>query len=267
MAENEYCRGTGHEFQGTGQSSKSEIEATKNKYQKALHRWLTGHSPGLNNITPFIGADREFVRQWISARFISGMDWSNYGNVWVVSHIVPLRFFDLTNEDDLKIGLYYKNLTPIFKQDVHFKENSIDLSLKILEDITACEVTKSLKAILLLENEKSNKYILNNINAGFIYLHTLYFEMIKGGHGRFPKKYRILSGNGRILTVTEDSFDKKTTIDVSIRLLNMITTKVDKNLLYVSMWTFKNEINDSNDKQMENVFNRELKRRNFTIPT
>ena len=88
----------------------------RKKYQISFRRWLTDHAPG-STITPYIGADLSFVRTWISDRMLPGMNWSNYGQIWVVDHIVPVRLFDFMKNEDLGIALHYKNLMPLFKED------------------------------------------------------------------------------------------------------------------------------------------------------
>lgn len=130
----------------------------RKKYQIAFRRWLTNHAPG-STITPYIGADLAFVREWISFRMLPEMNWSNYGQVWVVDHIAPVRLFDFMKNEDLEIVLHYKNLMPLLKEDNLHKEGAIDFSIKILELIPRCRVVERLLSALYMENDRLNKYI------------------------------------------------------------------------------------------------------------
>ena len=134
----------------------------RKKYQIAFRRWLIDHAPG-STITPYIGADLSFVRGWLSDRMLPDMNWSNYGQVWVVDHIAPVRLFDFMKNEDLEIVLHYKNLMPLFKEDNLHKEGAIDFSIKILELIPQCEVVRRLLRVLYKENERLDKYMPDSI--------------------------------------------------------------------------------------------------------
>lgn len=130
----------------------------RKKYQTAFRRWLTEHAPG-STITPYVGGDLSFVREWISNRLLPGMNWSNYGQVWVIDHIVPVRLFDFMKHEDLAIALHYKNLMPLFKEDNLYKEGAIDFSIRILNEIPTCQVVYKLLKVLEKERMRLDKYL------------------------------------------------------------------------------------------------------------
>ena len=54
------------------------------------------------------------------------MAWENYGlKGWHVDHIIPISFYDLTNEDEVKKACHYSNLQPLWWQDNLEKGNKI----------------------------------------------------------------------------------------------------------------------------------------------
>jgi hypothetical protein len=66
----------------------------------------------------YIGCSPAFFRGWLEAQFHDGMTWDNYGKVWVVDHIVPLKWWDVKNyPDHLYEASHYSNLQPMFKRD------------------------------------------------------------------------------------------------------------------------------------------------------
>ena len=66
----------------------------------------------------YVGCSPEFLRGWIESQFHDGMTWENYGTVWVVDHIVPLKWWDVDNfPQHLYEASHYSNLQPMFKRD------------------------------------------------------------------------------------------------------------------------------------------------------
>jgi hypothetical protein len=132
----------------------------KKRYQIAFRRWLTCHAPA-KSIVSYIGADIVFVRGWIMEKWLPGMHWNNYGDVWVIDHIVPVRLFDFSKSEDLRLALHYKNIMPLFKEDNLYKEGNISFSLEILKCIPSCEITEGLNSILLKESHRMDKYLIH----------------------------------------------------------------------------------------------------------
>lgn len=130
----------------------------KKKFQISFRRWIKNQSGG-GTIAKYVGSDIDTVRKYVSCQFIAGMNWSNYGEKWVLDHIVPLRLFDMTNDIDCKIGFHYKNTMPLFKEDNLYKEGDLRFSMLILQQVAPCEVTEKLNVILAKEIKALDKYL------------------------------------------------------------------------------------------------------------
>lgn len=62
----------------------------------------------------YIGCSPGFLRNWLERQFRDGMNWGNYGTLWVVDHIVPLSWWDLKNHPEhLWEASHYSNLQPL----------------------------------------------------------------------------------------------------------------------------------------------------------
>ena len=53
---------------------------------------------------------------------VDGMSWENYGAVWDIDHIVPIKYQNPTIEEVIE-RLHYKNTQPLWKKDNIVKGN------------------------------------------------------------------------------------------------------------------------------------------------
>lgn len=115
----------------------------KKKYQIAFRRLMLGRHPSIE-MREYVGVDPYILKKDISIKMLDGMTWNNYGQSWVVGHLVSLMYFDLTNKEDCKLAWSPLNLIPIFKEDMCFKEGNLHFSLELLESIPSSPVRDSL---------------------------------------------------------------------------------------------------------------------------
>lgn len=106
----------------------------KNRQRAAFRRFITWESPG-DEIKRHLGVEIGTLREWIESKFIDGMTWGNYGSLWVIDHIVPMRMFDVFSESELKICWHYKNLMPLLKEDNLKKEGNVFFSYELLKGL------------------------------------------------------------------------------------------------------------------------------------
>lgn len=142
-----------------GSSNYLQLDRLKKKQQINFRRFMTANAPA-KELSPYIGCDRDALRRYIASKMIPGINWNNYGQVWVVDHIVPLRLFNLADPADLAIVWNYRNLMPLFKKDNLHKEGDLRFSLILLDNIDdGSEVIGALKKKAEEESQKMEKYL------------------------------------------------------------------------------------------------------------
>jgi hypothetical protein len=95
--------------------AKTEITPTllksreKRKWQIALRRYVIEKNPSAY-YAPFFGLDIESFRKWIQTQFETGIEWGDFGKKWQFDHIIPVTYFDFSNETDLKLCWNFTNI-------------------------------------------------------------------------------------------------------------------------------------------------------------
>ena len=85
--------------------------------------------PNSTNHANLIGCSNVELRARFESLFLDGMNWDNYGSVWVIDHIIPIASFDVENREELLKANHYSNLRPYWKDVV------TDEQKKLLEKI------------------------------------------------------------------------------------------------------------------------------------
>jgi hypothetical protein len=134
--------------------------ALKKKQSIAFRRFMTGQAPSLK-IREYVGLNYLELKTWITSRLLPGMNWNNYGEYWIVSHIVPLSMFDLYKEDDCKLAWSYLNLLPILKEDIHRMEGQFRFFAEYLQRLERCPIVDRLIEIVGNEISKQDEYLKN----------------------------------------------------------------------------------------------------------
>lgn len=62
-----------------------------------------------------IGCSNEDLKIWIETHFNENISWDNYGIYWHLDHVVPIAFFELTNEDERYMCFNWLNIRPLEK--------------------------------------------------------------------------------------------------------------------------------------------------------
>jgi hypothetical protein len=81
----------------------------KRKWQIALRRYVIGKSLSIS-YAPFFGLDIENFRKWIEMQFEIGTDWNDFGKKWQFDHIIPVTYFNFSDESDLKLCWNFTNI-------------------------------------------------------------------------------------------------------------------------------------------------------------
>ncbi len=81
----------------------------KRKWQLALRRYVL-EKKGSLAYAPYFGIDVEGFREWISLQFSDELNWDNFGSDWQFEHIIPVNFFDFSDESELRLCWNFMNL-------------------------------------------------------------------------------------------------------------------------------------------------------------
>jgi hypothetical protein len=81
----------------------------KKKWQLSLRRYVLERKPS-EAYAPYFGLDIENYRKWIELQFTEEVNWDNFGSAWQFDHIVPVAYFDFSNEEDLKLCWNFINI-------------------------------------------------------------------------------------------------------------------------------------------------------------
>lgn len=65
----------------------------------------------------FVGYDVSNLMARLELNFKPGMTWQNHGKVWHIDHKKPLKYFDYSDEKQVKLSWLLCNLQPLFALD------------------------------------------------------------------------------------------------------------------------------------------------------
>lgn len=86
---------------------------------------LTSHkNRKYKKVANLLGADINFVKDYLEDKFKPGMTWENYGE-WHIDHIKPTSSFDLLNEKQQKLCFHYTNIQPLWAAENISKGNRL----------------------------------------------------------------------------------------------------------------------------------------------
>lgn len=153
----------------------------KRKWQIAFRRYVLEGAPS-EAYAPYFGIDRTGLINWIQIQFVNGLTWDNHAELWQFDHIVPIVFFDLSKEADLKLCWHFTNIRvePInldkpkeFGMDVlgakkYFEDlyihSGFSLTKKMVEKIEGIEANGLNPNTAMLQFLASNKDKLEHVN-------------------------------------------------------------------------------------------------------
>ena len=135
----------------------SFIFKEKRKWQIALRRYiLQGY--GSYVYAPYFGIDAANFRKWIELQFNEPVSWESFSSKWQFDHIVPVCYFDLMNEDDLKLCWNFTNIR-VEKGEVNQKKDKkVDILTakayfeNLFQQTNYAICKKMVKKINILEN-------------------------------------------------------------------------------------------------------------------
>lgn len=85
-----------------------------------MNQGLSGKLKQSKVFAKFLNCTIDDFKQYIESKFLPGMDWSNRGKTidcWSIDHIVPFNYFNLDNENELRIASNYLNCRPVWNRE------------------------------------------------------------------------------------------------------------------------------------------------------
>jgi hypothetical protein len=82
----------------------------KRKWQIALRRYVLEKNICFD-YAPYFGLDIENMRRWFEYQFKPGLGWDNFAKNWQFDHIIPVTYFDFSNEEELKMCWNFTNIS------------------------------------------------------------------------------------------------------------------------------------------------------------
>lgn len=154
----------------------------KRKWQIALRRYVIEGRWG-SSYAPYFGLDCANFRKWIELQFDEETNWENFSAAWQFDHIVPVAYFDFSDELDLQLCWNFINIR--LEKTTHSKNrgNRIDvlvarayferlysetgfhLCKQMLEKITRIEVAEITSSVKLEAFIKDNREYLELLRS------------------------------------------------------------------------------------------------------
>jgi len=168
----------------------------KRKWQIALRRYVLERNRCIF-YAPYFGLDIENLRKWFEIQFESGVAWDDFGKKWQFDHIIPVTYFDFSNESELKMCWNFTNIrVEPFQQnkdrgnrldvlaakgyfEVLYKKTLYPPCLSLLKKIDTIELSE------IISSEKQEQFINENrVYLDLIENYSVFeFELLNSGRG------------------------------------------------------------------------------------
>ena len=168
----------------------------KRKWQIALRRYVLEKNRCIF-YAPYFGLDIENLQKWFEIQFESGVGWDDFGKKWQFDHIIPVTYFDFSNESELKMCWNFTNIRVEQFQRNKDRGNRLDIlaakgyfedlykktlyspCLRLLKKIDTIELSE------IISSEKQEQFI--NENRAYLDMIENYsvfeFELLNSGRG------------------------------------------------------------------------------------
>ena len=84
-----------------------------------------------------LGCSHSFFKNWIVYQLYGNMSLENYASIWQIDHCLPIASFNLLDENDMKKCFNWINFRPMYSNENNSKNDKIDLSLYLLQEVKA----------------------------------------------------------------------------------------------------------------------------------
>lgn len=86
---------------------KDPISVIETKARKNIYKYI--HLAKTNKHRDLIGTSPLYFKLWLYYTMKDDMSWENYGKLWQIDHVIPVRKFDLSNITDLHNAFHWSN--------------------------------------------------------------------------------------------------------------------------------------------------------------
>jgi hypothetical protein len=98
----------------------------KRKWQIALRRYVLERKL-CKEYAPYFALDIENMRQWFQYQFDADLNWDSFAVAWQFDHIIPVTYFDFSEEQELKLCWNFTNLRVEKLQNNKDRGNRLDI--------------------------------------------------------------------------------------------------------------------------------------------
>ncbi len=153
----------------------------KRKWQIALRRYVIEKHICIE-YAPYFGLDVLNMRQWFEYQFKDGIGWADFGALWQFDHIIPVTYFDFSNQEELKICWNFTNIRIEHFQKNKDRGNRLDVLMaknyfKELYDKT--NYPPCLKLLNKIDQIEISEFVSTDAQHSFIRHHREYLDMIE----------------------------------------------------------------------------------------
>ena len=153
----------------------------KRKWQIALRRYVLLKNPCID-YAPYFGLDIQNMREWFSMQFLPGIGWDDFASKWQFDHIIPVTYFDFSDEQDLKMCWNFTNIRVELLHQDKDSGNRLDvLAAKSFfnELYAATQYPPCLKLLEKIDRLETSERINTEQQQSFIKAHRPYLDMIQ----------------------------------------------------------------------------------------
>ena len=154
----------------------------KRKWQIAFRRYVLEEAI-CAAYAPYFGLDIKNIRQWFEYQFQEGVGWSDFGEKWQFDHIIPVTYFDFSDEEELRLCWNFTNIRVEHFQINKDRGNRLDVLaaknyFKELFDSTRYAICQ--KLLQKIERLELSEFVSTEKQQAFIRGHWDYLQMIEG---------------------------------------------------------------------------------------
>ena len=142
-----------------------DIYNFRRKHKEHVNNYTKSIKSGfkVDSYSKDLNCHKKFFKSWIESNFIGDMNWDNYGTMWNIDHLIPMR---LLNDENKNILTNHRNIKPVLVSHNLVKNG------KILKSEILSHKNKYLVFIYTIDNDTIEYYkkmdnYLDTLNADF----------------------------------------------------------------------------------------------------